>query len=98
MAAVLRQLLPFSAYFCCPEAAKGVARAIGRRPVRAREVAPFLPNQWLTVRYWPHALIAVLVLGATNANAQDALVIPPKGQQTSLSSERVSTADAPPPS
>src|SRR4051812_45853795 len=35
--------------------------------------------------YWPHALIAALLIGAAEARAQDALVIAPRGQQTSLS-------------
>lgn len=95
MAAVLRQLLPSSAFFCCPEAVKGVAGAIRRRRACACDVASFPLSQRSLVRYWPHALIAVLLFGVTNAKAQDALVIAPKGQQTSLSSERVSTADAP---
>lgn len=46
--------------------------------------------------YWPHALIAALLMSAADARAQDALVIPPRGQQTSLSGERVSAAEVQP--
>jgi len=61
-------------------------RATPGRPVRTCEITSFSSSQRPAMSYWPHALIAALLISAADAQAQDAQVIPPKGQQTSPSS------------